>query len=187
MKNNKVEIVEKDGKRYIDGEEVLYEYELNINYTKEIIFFIALSIFYFYMKSKNFDVNIGWWIFVFGGIGIIIDGVIRDVKSIMANKVYLTENYLITENGSKINLDDIYFKYKIYYDYFGGIFSWHEILFFRENKFIFYSKIDEDSEKYKNFINTLVAISGNEDVAKKLPRYIARRKLIQIKGENHVR
>ena len=116
-----------------------------------------------------------------GVLGIIIDGVIKDIKSIMANKVYLTKNCLITENGSKINLEDIYFKYKIYYDYFGGIFSWREILFFRENKFIFYSKIDEKSEEYKNFINTLVAISANKNVAKELPRYYAKRKLIPVK------
>lgn len=184
MERKKIEMVEKDGKKYIDGEEVICEYNLNINYTKEIIFLIALTIFYFYMKSKNFDVNIFWWIFSLGVLGIIIDGVIKDIKSIMANKIYLTENYLIAENGSKIDLDDIYFKYKIYYDYFGGIFSWHEILFFRKNKFTFYSKIDENSEEYKNFINTLVAISGNEDVAKVLPRYIARRKLIHAGGND---
>jgi hypothetical protein len=43
---------------------VLCEYDLEVNYTKEIIFFLALIIFYMYMKSKSFDVNIGWWIFM---------------------------------------------------------------------------------------------------------------------------
>ncbi len=182
MEKSKVEIIEKDGKRYINEEEVLHEYDLNINYTKEMIFLIALSIFYFYMKSKNFDVNIVWWIFSFGLIVIIIGGVIKDIKSTLANKVYVTKNYFITVNGDKINLDEIYFKYKSYFDY-AGVFCWSEILFYKNNKFLFYINVNENSNEYKNFINTLIVISGNKDVVKELPRYYAKRKLIQTIGE----
>ena len=182
MKKSKVKIIEKDGKRYIDGEEVLCEYGLNINYIKEIIFLIALSIFYFYMKSKNFDVNIGWWMFSFGIIAIIIDGIIKDIRSTLVNKVYITKSYFITANGDKIDLDEIYFRYKSY-GYFGWR-IWKEINFYKNNKFIFYTNINENSEEYKKFMNTLTAISGNKDVAKELQRYYAKRKLIQAKGEN---
>jgi len=180
MKKSKVEIIEKDGKRYIDGEEILCEYDLNINYTKEILFLIALSIFYFYMKSKNFDVNIGWWMFSFGIIAIIIDGAIKDIRSTLANKVYVTKSYFITANEDKINLDEIYFKYKSY-GYFGWR-IWKEIYFY-DNKFIFYTEANENSNEYKNFINALVVISDNQDVVKELPRYYAKRKLIQTIGE----
>ena len=36
---SKVNVVEKDGKKYIDGEEVLCEYDLEINYIKVVVFF----------------------------------------------------------------------------------------------------------------------------------------------------
>ena len=54
----RVKIVEKDGKKYIDGEKVLCEYKLEINYVKCVIFIFGVVLFYMYMKSKNFDVGI---------------------------------------------------------------------------------------------------------------------------------
>ncbi len=178
----KVNIVEKDGEKYIDGEKVLCEYELNVSYTKEILFLLLVVVFYMYMKSKNFDVNIVWWIFSLGAIILIISGTIKDIKSSIVKKVYLTKEHFITANGDKIDLDEIYFKYKSYFDY-AGIFCWSEILFYQGNKFIFYTNIDENNEEYEDFINTLIAISGNKDVAKNLPRYYAKRKLIKTTGE----
>ena len=59
----KVNIVEKDKKRYIDDEEVLCVYDLDTSYIKEVLFFFSAIVFYMYMKSKNFDVNIVWWVF----------------------------------------------------------------------------------------------------------------------------
>ena len=177
----KVNIIEKDGKKYIDSEEVLCEYDLDVSYTKEVLFFLGLTTFYMYMQSKNFDVNIVWWIFSFGIIIITIIGIIKDIKSSMVSRIYLTQKHLITKNGDKISLNEIYFKYKDY-GYFGWR-IWDEINFYKENRFIFYTNRDENSEEYKKFMNTLISISGNEDVAKKLQRYYAKRKLIQKIGE----
>jgi hypothetical protein len=177
----KVNVVEKDGKKYIDGEEVLCEYSLDVSYTKEILFLLLAIIFYMYMKSKNFDVNIVWWIFSLGIIMLIISGTIKDIKSSTVKKIYLTKEYFITDGEDKINLNEIYFRYKSY-GYFGWR-IWKEINFYKNNKFIFHTNIDENSEEYKNFIDTLIVISGNKDIAKELPRYYAKRKLIQTKGE----
>jgi len=177
----KVKIVKKNGKKYIDSEEMLCEYDLNVNYTKEILFVLGLITFYMYMQSKNFDVNIVWWIFSFGITIIIISGIIKDIKSSIVKKVYLTKKYFITDSGDTIDLNRIYFKYKSY-GYFGWR-IWNEINFYKNNKFIFYTNIDENSEEYKKFIDTLIKISGNKDVTKELKRYYAKRKLIQITGE----
>ena len=130
-----------------------------------------------YMKSKEFDVNIVWWIFSFGAIIITIIEIIKNIKSNAIKKINITNKNFITFNGNKISMDEIYFKYKDY-GYFGWR-IWNEINFYQNNSFIFYTKVDENSEEYKNFMDTLVKVSGNQDVVKKLQRYYAKRKLIQ--------
>jgi len=174
---SKVNVVEKDGKKYIDGKEVLCEYDLEINYIKVVVLFLGSIIFLMYMKSKEFDVNIVWWIFSFGTIIVTIIEIIKNIKSNAIKKIYITNKNFITPNGNKISMDEIYFKYKDY-GYFGWR-IWNEINFYQNNSFIFYTKVDENSEEYKNFMDTLVKVSGNQDVVKKLQRYYAKRKLIQ--------
>ena len=180
----KVNIVEKDGKKYIDSEEVLCEYELDVGIIKGTLFLIFGIIVFFYIKSKNFDVNIVWWGFFCAIIAITIVATIKDIKSILVKKVYLTQKHIITFNGYKMSLDEIYFKYKTYFDY-AGIFCWNEILFYKNNKFVFYTNVNKNNEKYKIFINTLIFISENQEIAKELQNYYATRKLIQTIGENN--
>jgi len=179
----KVKVIQKDGKKYIDDEEVLCEYEPDIGIIKEFIFLISGVILYSYMKNKNFDVNLFWWIFFAGVIIITFIGIIKDIKSILIKKIYITQKHIITFNGNKISLNEIYFLYKDY-GYFGWR-IWKEINFYKKNKLIFFTNVDEKREDYKKFMDILVSISGNEDVAKQLQNYYAKRKLISIIGEKN--
>ena len=61
MKNNKVEIVEKDGKRYIDGEEVLCEYDCWTNWILIRFFLFSFLLigfikhYFFTLHQYNFE------------------------------------------------------------------------------------------------------------------------------------
>jgi hypothetical protein len=178
----KVNVVEKDGKKYIDGEEVLCEYKFEISLLKEILLALAIIIFFTYMKSKNFNVNIIWWIFL---VGLVLGFIIfftNEIKTIYNKGVYITKKKFITFSGKKINLSKIFYTYKTVGSY--GWSFWDEINFYENNKFIFYSIANNKNEQYINFINTLILISKNKGILERKKNYYAKRKLIQTKGAN---
>ncbi len=53
-----------------------------------------------------------------------------------------------------------------------------DINFYDNGKFIFYCKVGNDSD-YKNFIDTLVKITENNELLEHITKYHAKRKLIK--------
>ena len=160
-------IEEKDGKKYIDGEEILCEYELDINIYKIIIFIFGLFIFFFYAKSKDYDVGISYMIFLV--LLLIFFGVI-----ILRN------------------IQNVYFFYSRMTDSQGGFFSQTELIFYNGNKFnfIFFVEVNEDNENFKKLIQTLYDISNNENILVENINFSkSRQKLIKgecKKGDRHL-
>lgn len=167
---------EKNGKKYIDGEEVLCEYILETTFYKEILFIVVGSIFFYYAKSKNFDLNIFW---AFACMSVLIGFFyffIRDIRTHKSRSIYITKNYFFTFNGKKICKEKIYFCYFLFSNP-SGLFEWRELSFYQDKKFLFYCKVN-NNEEYKNLINTLVMISKNTMILKEEGSYTSRQKLI---------
>lgn len=180
----KVDMMGKDRKKYIDGEEVLFEYSLEVSFFKEIIFLIVGGSLYGYAKSKNFDLNIFWMIVSIALISGFLYFLIRDIKTLQTKSVYITQNYFITHGGEKINVQDIYYHH---FDFFNpsGFCIGTELGFYQNNRFLFYCKVNE-SDTYITFINTLIMISKNDALLKPIMTYHAKQKLIP-QGENNGR
>jgi hypothetical protein len=182
-------IEEKDGKKYIDGEEILCEYELDINIYKIIIFIFGLFIFFFYAKSKDYDVGISYMIFLV--LLLIFFGVIilRNIQNVYKNRIYVTQNYIINASGKVYKTDNIYFTYV---NVVTGFLSQNELFFYNGNKFnfIFFGEVNEDNENFKKLIQTLYDISNNENILVENMNFSkSRQKLIKgecKKGDRHL-
>ena len=174
-------IQEKDGKKYIDDEEILCEYELGINIYKIIIFIFGLFIFFFYAKSKDYDVGISYMIFLV--LLLIFFGVIilRNIQNVYKNRIYVTQNYIINASGKSFKTDNIHFTYV---NVVTGFLSQNELFFYNGNKFnfIFFVEVNEDNENFKKLIQTLYDISNNENILVENMNFSKSRQKL-IKGE----
>lgn len=158
-------IEEKDGRKYIDGEEILCEYELGVNMFKISMAIFGPLIFFFYAKSKDYDVGILYFIVLVIFL-IFIGGILlRNIQNLYRKKIFITQNHIITATGLTIKLENIYVYYSLYFDSV-GLFSQSELFFYNGNKFnsIFFVTIDEDNDKFKKLIQTLYDISNNENI-----------------------
>ncbi|MBU3015171.1 hypothetical protein KO488_10410 [Poseidonibacter lekithochrous] len=107
-----VKIVEKDGKRYINEEEILLEYKC-IN-KLQILFFrlpiFLLMIYLFFRINKQLDTyTLVWYlsfILIFGALW----SIKRDIQNFYYVGFYLTNNNFITFSGRVIPLKEIYFS-----------------------------------------------------------------------------
>ena len=182
-------IEEKDGKKYIDGEEILCEYELGVNMFKISMSIFGPLIFFFYAKSKDYDVGISYMIFLV--LLLIFFGVIilRNIQNVYKNRIYVTQNYIINASGKVYKTDNIYFTYV---NVVTGFLSQNELFFYNGNKFnfIFFGEVNEDNENFKKLIQTLYDISNNENILVENMNFSkSRQKLIKgecKKGDRHL-
>lgn len=180
----KVNIVEKDGKKYIDGEEVLYSYECtNSVFTLLRILFFTWLIYFLYIyfyKSENILELVGAYIFAIGLTYLIY----LEINNLINRGFHITKNHLITFSAKKVAVENIMYRY------YSAV-EFDRILFYNNKKFIQFCLIKDDDE-FRKFISTLKIISDNNNFIydeidnrfnfqKKL--YITK-KLI-IKGENN--
>jgi hypothetical protein len=159
-------IEEKDGKKYIDGEEILCEYELGVNMFKISMSIFGPLIFFFYAKSKDYDVGVLYFIVLVIFL-IFIGGILlRNIQNLYRKKVFITQNHIITASNIVINIENVYFFYSRMTDSQGGFFSQTELIFYNGNKFnfIFFVEVNEDNENFKKLIQTLYDISNNENI-----------------------
>ncbi len=180
MGREKVEIVENNGKKYIDGEEILYEYDcwtnwILIRFFLLLILLIGLSNHYFLrLHQYNFES-----FFVVGFLLVIFIGwTTIDFKTIVNKGFYITNNNLITFSGKKVALEDIYYRYS------GGGVEWGSVSLrlYRKSKLLI-SCLDTNTKYYQNMIDFLERFSNNHHLKIQNIRD-AKRKLIQLKGEN---
>ena len=185
-------IEEKDGKKYIDGEEILCEYELGVNMFKISMSIFGPLIFFFYAKSKDYDVGVLYFIVLVIFL-IFIGGILlRNIQNLYRKKVFITQNHIITASNIVINIENVYFFYSRMTDSQGGFFSQTELIFYNGNKFnfIFFVEVNEDNENFKKLIQTLYDISNNENILVENMNFSkSRQKLIKgecKKGDRHL-
>ncbi|APW65495.1 hypothetical protein LPB137_06360 [Poseidonibacter parvus] len=107
-----VEIVEKNGKRYIDDEEILIELRLITlgNFSIKIFLFLCGLVTLLAFIDKGEYANPITYI-VFGICLYIFIMTINMFINIYKYKLYITENHFITYRYVKIHKNDIYFKH----------------------------------------------------------------------------
>lgn len=156
----KVNIIEKDGKKYIDGEEILYEYDCMTNWIF-IRFFLSSFILYaiysegYINQGKHFEALIAF-IFVFV---IMIGWFFIDIKTLINQGIYITKNKIITFTGKKIPLDDIFYKWA------GGGIEWGSVaLRLYNKKKLIISCLVKDDEYYNQMIAILEKVSNNQNL-----------------------
>lgn len=89
----------KNDKKYIDKEEVLYEYDLETKWGIEFLFLAVIGILFGYAKSKNYDLNIIWIaIFISLLVGFLYF-LLRDFKTYKSKGIYITQNHFISYAG----------------------------------------------------------------------------------------
>lgn len=179
-------IKEKNGKKYIDGEEILCEYDLGVNMFKISMAIFGPLIFFFYAKSKDYDVGILYFMVLVIFL-IFIGGILlRNIQNLYRKKVFITQNHIITATGLTIKLENIYFFYSRITDSQGGFFSQTELIFYNGNKFnfIFFVEVNEDNENFKKLIQTLHDISNNENILVENMNFSkSRQKLIKVEWD----
>ena len=168
-----------NGKKLISDKEVLAEYKLKPNYIKVFILFTGSALMFAVLKNEGFKKDIIIWTLLAGIVFVLMIELARTVKLIYHNKVYLTKSYFITEKGSKYGLNHIYYVRRSFFDYFAGILTWSEILFYNKKEFVFYIKEDMKDKNYRKFIKALVEVTGNEDLINDIKGVFPKRKLIQ--------
>ena len=99
----------------------------------------------------------------------------QSIKTAKAKKLYVTNKRFITQRDT-VDIGDVYFRY------FDSGYSWVsfkvELCFYENKKFLFYCVVDEESDEYKNLINSLYEISKNDRLLQKHLGYYVKRKLI---------
>lgn len=152
-----IEIVEKEGKKYIDGEEILCEYDCWTNWIifRPLIIIFALYATYTqgYTNQEKHLVATIILIFLFM---LMFFWLARDIKNIINRGIYITQNNIITFSGKKINLEDIYYGWR------GGGGEMGSIAFFLyfHKKLIIYCPVGDD-DLYRKMISTLQKVSNN--------------------------
>jgi len=177
-------IEEKDGKKYIDGDEVLIEYECM---NRGVIVLYRLPIFLimlyaFYMSIEKFETfSILWFLDIFVFLLIPIWYILRDMQNFYHEGIYLTKNHLITFRGYKVPLDEIYFETGV-----GSSTAWGGIAlrFYRNRSFIILCEVD-NNERFNQLLKVIFDISKNElfteqdvDYDCKFCKFATRQKLI---------
>lgn len=171
----------KNDKKYIDKEEILYEYDLEAKWGIEFLFLAVIGILFGYAKSKNYDLNIIWIAIFISLLAGFLYFLLRDFKTYKSKGIYITQNHFISYTGEKVHIKDIYYCYFLFSNS-SGFFEWTELSFYKNRKFLFYCKVS-DSNEYKMLIDALIMISKNDNLLKKEAKYNSRQKLI-IKDKN---
>lgn len=183
---NKVEIIEKEGKKYIDGEEVLCEYGC-VNSWSILIFFILLTISivgikYYFFENNIFDLK-AYVVLVFILV-LWISWFLRDFKTLLNKGVYVTQKNIVTFSGIQIPLENVYYRW-------GRGIEWGTSGFeIFNNQQMYISCLSNGSENFTKFISILESISGRsilENGHYRVDPYAIKIKLIQKVGENNDR
>ena len=157
-------------------EKILCEFELVHTVHKEVRAALCLLTLLLYAGDKGFDVGIFWVAMTAGCAFLFCLFARQSVKTAKAKKLYVTNKRFITERGDTVGIGDVYFKY------FDSGYSWVsfkvELCFYENKKFLFYCVVDEESDEYKNLINSLYEISKNDRLLQKHLGYYVKQKLI---------
>ncbi len=181
----KVNIVEKDGKRYIDEEEVWCEYECVSNWSI-LIFFILLiisiiGIKYYFLENNMLDFKA--YIGLSFMLVLWISWFSKDFKTLLNKGAYITQKNIVTFSGIKIPLEDVYYRW-------GRGIEWGTSGFeIFNNQQMYISCLNNASENFTKLISTLESISGRSILKNnhyRVDPYAVKIKLIQ-KGENNGR
>ena len=153
----KIEIVEKDGKKYIDGEEVLCEYDC---WTNWIIFRPLIVIFGMYATYWQGYVIQGQRtkaiiIFLFLFI-VLIYWFIKDIKIIINRGIFITQNNIVTFSMKMISLNDVYYAWRGG----GGEMGSMSFCIYAYKKLIICCPVRDD-DLYRKMISTLQKVSNN--------------------------
>lgn len=151
-------IVEKEGKKYIDGEEILCEYAFEVGliivYLCVLIFISLIAISYIFKGSpislKGY-IGISFLVFLWGS------WFLREFKTMQNRGVYITNKHMITFSGKKIDLSNIYIRR-------GRGIEWgHSAFEMYENKqLLFVCYFGKDGHEI--FIPTLENIAGRKNL-----------------------
>jgi hypothetical protein len=155
-----VNIIEKNGKRYIDDEEILIEYEF-ISYGLIIFRFFCIStaiyvLSVFYTKTEVFSLT--WFLLMFIVL-IIIYTSIKEIINFYHSGFYITKNNFITFKGYKVNKNELHFE-KIRGEIFWGI---NLINFYKNDSFVFQGLASSYDGEFKILLDVIYEISNNED------------------------
>lgn len=157
------------------GEEILCEFELAHTIHKEVRMALYLLILLLYAGDKGFDVGVFWVAMTAGCVFLFCLFARQSVKTAKAKKLYVTNKRFITQRDT-VGIGDVYFRY------FDSGYSWIsfkvELCFYENKKFLFYCVVDEESDEYKNLINSLYQISKNDRLLQEHLGYYVKQKLI---------
>ena len=173
-----VNIVEKNGKKYIDEEEILCEYEC-VSSWSILIFFILLiisivGIKYYFFENNMFDLKA--YIGLAFMLALWISWFLKDFKTLLNKGIYITQKNIVTFSGITIPLEDVYYKW-------GRGIEWGSSGFeIFNNHRMYVSCLSNGSEKFTKFISTLESVSGRsilENGHYRVDPYAVKIKLIQ--------
>lgn len=155
---------------------ILCEFELVHTVHKEVRAAFCLSMLLLYARDKGFDVGVFWVAMTMSCAFLFCLFARQSVKTAKAKKLYVTNKRFITKRGDAVGIGDVYFRY------FDPDYLWVsfkvELCFYENKKFLFYCVVDEESDEYKNLINSLYQISKNDRLLQKYLGYYVKQKLI---------
>jgi len=148
-----VNIIEEDGKKYVEGEEVLCIYELNILFICIRLFFYMLIFIFIFSRINTYDLfGILFLCFIFFSISYFT---FLEINNLINRGFIITEKNFYTFKRTKIPIEKI--KYKTVSAKGESI-----IQFYINNKFILFCFFI-NSKKFKNYIQCIYEISNNND------------------------
>lgn len=154
--NNPLGIVEKNGKRYIDGEEILISVRLiPLRYFLFRIFVLLLGVgapIYVYHRIDAFNIYIAILLY-----GLLLYKIISEIIKFYKYKLHITEKYFITENNEKRNKKHISILKEQPKPGWGSPI----VKIYYKNKFFCEYVAVKDKER-NSFFNVLFLISDNE-------------------------
>ena len=153
-------IEEKDGKKYIDDEEILCEYEfitLPLAIFRFSAIFIGLFVLYiFIVRVEVFSIV---WIILILLVLLSFFAFIKEIKYFYHQGIFITENHLITFKGAKINKNELFIEKTTGSQFWGGTL----INFYKGNYLVTQGLSRPEQKEFEIFLNTIYKISGNED------------------------
>ena len=179
-KNMHSETENKNEKKYIDSEEVLYSYECMTNW---IIIRFVVSILALYVIYKEGFVyrevelkTIFLFIFI---LGIALLWFFIDIKTLINKGIYITEQHIITFSKKKYPLESIYYRWAG-----GGVEMGSVALRLYYEKKLIISCLVKDDENYNQMISVLENLSNNKNL-RNISLRDGKRKLIQKEGQDN--
>lgn len=154
-----VNIIKKDGKKYIEGEEVLCKYECTDRGTilVRLLLFSLMLFFYFYQVEKDELLSFKLILSTIVWLLIPLWLIFRDIKNFYHKGFYLTKKHFITFSGKKIPLINLYFKRG------AGAMGWGRVaLSFYNNKNFILHCIEEDNTQFNNLLLDFYEVSKNK-------------------------